>query len=44
MEILREKDVILQQLLDAVARLSPEEQRALWNLMDHRGLIHQNPT
>lgn len=44
MEILREKDVILQQLLAAVAKLSPEEQRALWKLMDHRGLIHHSPT
>lgn len=44
MELLKENDVILQQLLDAVARLSPEEQRALWNLLDHRGLICQEPT
>lgn len=41
MDVIREKDVIKQQLLEAVARLSPKEQRALWKLLEHRGLIRQ---
>lgn len=39
MDVIREKEIFQQQLLDAVAKLSPEEQKALWKLMVYRGLI-----
>lgn len=39
MDVIREKEIFQKQLLDAVTKLSPEEQRALWKLMVHRGLI-----
>lgn len=40
MNVIREKEIFQQQLLDAVAKLSQEEQKALWKLMVHRGLIY----
>lgn len=36
---MNEREVLIQSLLETVARLSPEEQRTLWNILAQRGLI-----
>lgn len=39
MDVIREKEILKQQLLEAVSRLSQKEQEALWKMLVHRGLI-----
>ena len=39
MDVIREKEIINQQLQESVCRLSLEEQRALLNLLQHRGKV-----
>lgn len=36
---MNEREVLIQSLMETVARLSPEERRNLWNMLAQRGLI-----
>lgn len=36
---MNKREVLMRSLLENVARLSPEDQRTLWNLLVQRGLI-----
>ena len=36
---MNERNLFIQYLLETVARLSPDDQQALWNLLIQRGLI-----
>lgn len=36
---MNEREVLMQSVLANVAQLSPQAQRALWNLLVQRGLI-----
>lgn len=36
---MNERNVLIQSLMETVARLSPDDQRTLWNLLVQRGLI-----
>lgn len=36
-----DREVLIQSLLETVARLSPTEQRTLWDTLVQRGLIRR---